>query len=64
MVIRPANRDTAKRVEFVKDEKTERGGEGGGWGRFSENFFVKALKEKKEGSKLYMQIEKSFPLRK
>lgn len=49
MVIRPANRDTAKRVEFVKEEKTERGGEGGGWGRFSENFFVKALKEKKGG---------------
>lgn len=65
MVIRPANRDTTKRVEFVKEEKTERGGEGGGWGRFSEHFFCKSTEgKKKEGSKLYMQIEKSFPLRK
>lgn len=50
MVIRPANRDTAKRVEFVKEEKTERGGEGGGWGRMGEVFrklFCKSIEGKK-----------------
>lgn len=67
MVIRPANRDTKKRGEFVKGEKTDRE-RGGGGERFQNTFLFFFLlnqrRNKGELRKLYMQAKRCFSLRK
>ena len=66
MVIRPANRDTKKRGEFVKGEKTDRE-RGGGGERFQNTFLFFLLNQRRnkgELRKLYMQAKRCFSLRK